>query len=98
MVKAKIEKRIAEVKAQRGEAVSARFPMIQEVGESPYYLNGLDQGLRNVLACPSEKITVENLEQGRQYYLITGNGGGLSYRQGIMDAYDEVKAMLEEVE
>ncbi len=85
MVKAKIEKRIADVKAQRSE-----------VGESPYYLNGLDQGLRNVLACPSDKITAENLEQGRKYY-ASGNGGGLSYRQGIMDAYEEVKAMLEEV-
>ncbi len=96
MVKAKIEKRIAEVNAQRGEAVSTHFPRIQELGESPYYLNGLDQGLRNVLACPSDKITAENLEQGRKYY-ASGNGGGLSYRQGIMDAYEEVMAMLEEV-
>jgi len=85
MLKTRIEKRIAEVKAQRGE-----------VGESPYYLNGLDEGLRNVLACPTEKITIENLEAGRQYY-ARGNGGGLSYRQEIMDAYEEVKAMLEEV-
>jgi hypothetical protein len=96
MLKERIEQRIAEVKAQRGEAIHAHYPRIQEVAESPYYLNGLDQGFRNLLACPSEKITVENLEAGRQYY-ERGNGGGLSYRQGIMDAYDEVKSMLEEV-
>ena len=85
MVKAKIEKRIAEVKAQLSE----------QTGDA-YYVSGLLTGLRNVLACPTDKITAENLEEGRAYY-ARGNGGGLSYRQGIMDAYEEVKSMLEEV-
>lgn len=79
-----IEKRIDDIKDQQRNGST----------ESPTYLAGYRDGLEACLR-NLDNITVAKLQEGRDYYEKTGNGGSLPYRQGIMDSYLEVARMIQ---